>query len=477
MAIFANQSAIRFSSTPVDIIARKPIPNGSILVYNAEKGVFLTSNNSSLPSIQNGKNIGSENSFPIFKEKNGFDLVFKSIEAGNGIDIDSKDDSLVISASITNNRIVSQNDFNIVIDNDNNDTNSYLNLLTGTATPNNPIIIKPRNTILFDQTVLAGIDNNRSFVKSTGQNEFIETFFENQFLEIKNSEELNGDYFIDEINFKEGDDIIYFQNMFSNQSNFPAFFNNATFIAWDLYATSFTTIETSFTDFGPNGYDLKKGMKIQITGSENSEFNGSYTIDNVISLSSASGIKSVISLDENTPLSSTGFIKDSAPINSNLTISIINHVGSTGFSVDKFGDIRGTNLILSEDITSKNLILSKDLVSRNINNSNIINTKDLIISHETSTNVLSVGEKTTTKSLHAFEKISTDSVPISNNDVTTKKWVEDNTVEITNLNGAAVLPSGTTAQRPTEAINGMIRYNIETQKIEVCIGNLWINLN
>ena len=42
--------------------------------------------------------------------------------------------------------------------------------------------------------------------------------------------------------------------------------------------------------------------------------------------------------------------------------------------------------------------------------------------------------------------------------------------------GAIILPTGTTAQRPT-GVNGMMRYNSNTSKIEVFVASAWANVS
>jgi hypothetical protein len=42
--------------------------------------------------------------------------------------------------------------------------------------------------------------------------------------------------------------------------------------------------------------------------------------------------------------------------------------------------------------------------------------------------------------------------------------------------GAITIPVGTTAQRPT-GVNGMMRYNSNTSKIEVFVASAWANLS
>jgi tripartite-type tricarboxylate transporter receptor subunit TctC len=40
--------------------------------------------------------------------------------------------------------------------------------------------------------------------------------------------------------------------------------------------------------------------------------------------------------------------------------------------------------------------------------------------------------------------------------------------------GAVKMPAGTTAQRPSSAVNGMMRYNTTTLKIEGYANNTWV---
>jgi hypothetical protein len=42
--------------------------------------------------------------------------------------------------------------------------------------------------------------------------------------------------------------------------------------------------------------------------------------------------------------------------------------------------------------------------------------------------------------------------------------------------GAIILPTGTTDQRPT-GVNGMMRYNSNTSKIEVFVASAWANVS
>ena len=51
-----------------------------------------------------------------------------------------------------------------------------------------------------------------------------------------------------------------------------------------------------------------------------------------------------------------------------------------------------------------------------------------------------------------------------------------NVVSTTGTTGAAILPSGTLAQRPVSPSNGMIRYNSNTATIEAYANNIWANV-
>lgn len=43
-----------------------------------------------------------------------------------------------------------------------------------------------------------------------------------------------------------------------------------------------------------------------------------------------------------------------------------------------------------------------------------------------------------------------------------------------NTTGSATIPSGTTAQRPNPATNGMIRYNTDDNQFEGYINDAWV---
>jgi hypothetical protein len=47
-------------------------------------------------------------------------------------------------------------------------------------------------------------------------------------------------------------------------------------------------------------------------------------------------------------------------------------------------------------------------------------------------------------------------------------------VNASSMTGAASIPSGTTAQRPANLVNGMIRYNSTNNVCETYINNIWI---
>jgi len=47
---------------------------------------------------------------------------------------------------------------------------------------------------------------------------------------------------------------------------------------------------------------------------------------------------------------------------------------------------------------------------------------------------------------------------------------------IFNSSGAFTVPVGNTAQRPSSAVNGMIRYNTNTARLEGYINSAWANI-
>src|SRR6056297_3500929 len=120
MAIFATQSAIRFSTMPVDIIVTRPIPNGAVLVYDSKRGAFVArGNKTSPPYIEDFSVAGSGTGASIVKEKSGSELVFKELFGGAGITLNEGTDSITINADPGGNFLTSETDFSIVIDTDN----------------------------------------------------------------------------------------------------------------------------------------------------------------------------------------------------------------------------------------------------------------------------------------------------------------------------------------------------------------------
>ena len=47
----------------------------------------------------------------------------------------------------------------------------------------------------------------------------------------------------------------------------------------------------------------------------------------------------------------------------------------------------------------------------------------------------------------------------------------------TSMTSAIQLPAGTTAQRPGVPVNGMLRYNTDTSKVEAYAGGAWVDLH
>lgn len=47
-------------------------------------------------------------------------------------------------------------------------------------------------------------------------------------------------------------------------------------------------------------------------------------------------------------------------------------------------------------------------------------------------------------------------------------------INAASISGAVAIPSGTTAQRPNNLVNGMIRYNSTSNVCETYINNTWI---
>ena len=56
-------------------------------------------------------------------------------------------------------------------------------------------------------------------------------------------------------------------------------------------------------------------------------------------------------------------------------------------------------------------------------------------------------------------------------------FVADNQLITVNTTGSLNIPAGTTAQRPSSPINGMLRYNNSISQVEVYVYGAWANVN
>jgi hypothetical protein len=45
-----------------------------------------------------------------------------------------------------------------------------------------------------------------------------------------------------------------------------------------------------------------------------------------------------------------------------------------------------------------------------------------------------------------------------------------------NSTGSLTVPAGTTAQRPASPVNGMVRYNSTTNRLEGYVNGVWVNI-
>ena len=54
--------------------------------------------------------------------------------------------------------------------------------------------------------------------------------------------------------------------------------------------------------------------------------------------------------------------------------------------------------------------------------------------------------------------------------------LKDSSVSMTSNTGAVMIPKGTTVQRPAVIVDGLLRYNTDTNKFEGVQSGVWVNL-
>lgn len=54
--------------------------------------------------------------------------------------------------------------------------------------------------------------------------------------------------------------------------------------------------------------------------------------------------------------------------------------------------------------------------------------------------------------------------------------LKETSVRTTSNTGAVMIPKGTTAQRPVDIVDGLLRYNTDTNNFEGVQSGVWVNL-
>jgi hypothetical protein len=488
MAIFATQSAIRFSTTPVDIVVTRPIPNGAILIYDSKRGAFVARGNKTTPPyIEDFSVAGSGTGSSIVKEKDGSELVFKELFGGNGITLFETADSITIEKDAGGNFLTSDTDFSIVIDADNDETNAVFEVLSGVASPGSPITI-PGNS--FSQTGLEVIPQNdtvssRGFYEVTGITSGFDFdangFIPGLFITVAGTDEQDGEFAIDDVVDTgpiNGNAALYVENLFTDPTDLGGFNSGVSVTAWDFRVPAPVTtlpgtydptkpyfLEASISDFGSTGYNLQAGMEFIIYNADNTAFHahGPYRIAQVTDQGSGPGNYSTILVEPSTPFPDTGIITGTG-----VAIEVTNYTAGTGFTVDKNGNVTANN-ILGNNLDMQSAVLN-----------------DLTVSTNTTTNTLTVNTNAiisgnlTADTADFTSGATSGAQPVNDEDLTRKDWVEENHVRVVDPGGAhspvyalpigaAQLPVGPSSERPHNPQKGMIRFNDGTDG-DVAVG-------
>jgi len=367
MTIFAQQSAIRFSSQPIDLSIAGPIPDASILVFDATKGAFVIKDGASgQPYITGATNLGATNAIGVFSNKNVNLLEFKELIAGNGVNITDSSSSLTFTVNNEAGILSVPEDYTITIDNDNSGTTAKFEVLTAVSTGGSPIIVTPTVVVPVTATTLTtgnDITLNKGFYRTTNGIDFIANgFLAGMYIDVLGTDEQDGQFQIDSIvNTVVGTDnlsTIFITTLFTGTAAFdlggPQ--PSTVFTQHDLfvpdpdpalpppYLPASTYKISSFSlDFGPSGLNFVQGMILKITGTEGAAWDGNFTINSVTAKGTGPFDLSVILFEPTSPvIGPLGIIKDPTPTMPSIVLTIADFTTSTGFFVLKDGSITAT---------------------------------------------------------------------------------------------------------------------------------------
>jgi hypothetical protein len=401
--------------------------NGDLLVYDSNKGAFVNVsssqlNLSSIPTLD-FRSVSGNNSVSLIERTSGNSVEFRSLIGKNGILITESSGNIIVQNTNNFSSIFSRNSYSIVIDYDDDNSNSYFTVDTVDSTSSKNLTISSLPEFNISSYELVN-SSSTSFLISTFN--FAGIGFEKQMLITLSSTPGNlydGVYQIQDI------DVIVSASSIQNRIDLGKILVSSSSIGIPLsnvrirqvgiYAsTSGNFFVSGYSSSKPFFLNIWKGSSLNFTDFPSGVFitlnNSEKNIidSNYIVASSKDGsflgnkwLTLLLNQDTPLPLDISGDISFTSN-SENFSISILGNIVNTGFKVSKTGTVYGNKFVMSALPTSSDVLANKAYVDMEI--SNLIDVHISALNSIVSANIRKINnlEKVNKKTFRMFMQYS-----------------------------------------------------------------------
>jgi hypothetical protein len=389
MAIYAQRSgSINLAGVLDTVLVQEPVLDGAILVWHEDSQSFVLKSPSTLVMpIRTVSTFNGENVHTVNGGVSGENLHFKEIKAGSGVSIQSNATELLISSNLSANTLSVAGSYKVTIDNDAQDPNATFEVYTAGSPLSSPKYIDFSPVVLPVTIPYLYTENesSRGAFKTINGFDFISAgFLPGQIIKVTGS--VNQDNYWEIYNvetYTSGADVIskitlveMFEGEYALNLGGPT--PNVEIVQLDLFVSipaytlpypydnsKYYQLSSVSVDFGPSGYNLMPGMIVRIANSLNSTFDGTYTVDSITAKGPGPFDYSSVLFKDTSPLPEYTVVEPRDPLNPDLRFIVEHFEASTGFSVNKTGEVNATNVKVasapqnSDDLTNKSYVDSK----------------------------------------------------------------------------------------------------------------------
>lgn len=386
MAIFATPIG-KLSSA---IVVPSDTLDGALLVYDADHGVFVATNQPTSPpvAISDVVTLGLPAGVSLVSSQGSGTLHLKSIVAGPGISITDSTDSVIISR-VLDTPAVSNGDYIVVIDADGDDPGSRFVLRRGVASASSTWTPAPPASFVVDGVWIANdsVSGHGYFETRDGFDFTTAGLSDIDIVRVTGTQVEDGDRFVVGVSTVTGTPIV---SRLEFEQTWPVanpggprdgivvepapVYAEATTPSAEHDPARLYVLRVYGADFGPGGLGWSPGSLVKITGSEGGVIDGTYRIWQVEApdqLRPHPSKWAALILDPGTPLPASvvpGSVH-SDPSSGPLTLTLVGTDVSTGFSVDDTGAVTARKVTVTDRTpTAPGDLASKEYVDNAIAN-------------------------------------------------------------------------------------------------------------